>query len=69
MARPGMPADQQLRRLAWHIQDEEAELTPEEAFGLHERNWRHLDRAATLPRELALIERLKQHVGQGVMLV
>lgn len=59
----------QLRALAWHIRDPDAELTPEEAFELYERNWRHLDQDAILPREHALIERLKQNVGQGVMLV
>ncbi|MGE5864243.1 MAG: helix-turn-helix domain-containing protein [Rhizobacter sp.] len=59
----------QLRGLAWHIRDDEAELTPEEAFELYERNWRYLDKEAILPREHALIERLKQNVGQGVMLV
>lgn len=59
----------QLRLAAWHIADPEAELTPQEAFSLYERNWRHIDTGAMLPAESALLEHLKATVGKGVMLV
>ena len=38
-------------------------------FALYERNWKHVDVEHILPREHALIDRLKQTVGHGVMLV
>lgn len=57
-----------LREVAWST-DPKAELTPEEAFALYERNWRHIDREAMDPREQRLLERLTRTVGKGVLLV
>ncbi len=54
----------ELKRLAWHIPGA-AELTPEEAFGLYERNWRHVAQDRLQPDERALIERLWQRFGRG----
>mgnify|MGYP006366572969 FL=1 len=48
----------ELKRLAWHIQGVDT-LTPAEALGIYERNWRHLDRAALTPSESALIDGLR----------
>ena len=47
-----------LKQLAWHVQGSD-ELTPREALGIYERNWRHLDEAALLPRERNLIDALR----------
>ncbi|RYY72803.1 MAG: hypothetical protein EOO24_47020 [Comamonadaceae bacterium] len=58
----------QLRQLAWHLPDA-AELAPEEALGLYERNWRHIDQAAVSPQERALIDRLVATLGRGQLLV
>ena len=49
----------QLKQLAWQVQGA-GELTPREAFGIYERNRRHLDEAELLPRERNLIEALAQ---------
>jgi transcriptional regulator with XRE-family HTH domain len=58
----------QLRRLGWHLPDS-AELTPEEALNLYERNWRHVDRAGMDERESQLLEALIQGPGKGHLLV
>lgn len=58
----------QLRRLGWQLADD-AELTPEEALNLYERNWRHVDRAAMDERETALLEALIRGPGKGHLLV
>lgn len=58
----------QLRQLAWQLRDD-AELTPAEALGLYERNWRYVDQGALNAAERAFIERLKNEQGNGVMLV
>lgn len=58
----------QLQRLAWS-RDPETTLTPDQAFALYERNWRHVDVEHMHPRERALIDKLTQTVGHGVMLV
>lgn len=47
-----------LKQLAWQVQGVD-ELTPREALGIYERNWRHLDETALLPREQHLIEALR----------
>lgn len=47
-----------LKQLAWQVQGT-AELTPREALGIYERNWRHLDETALLPRERNLIDALR----------
>jgi transcriptional regulator with XRE-family HTH domain len=57
-----------LREIAWST-DPSAELTPEEAFAIYERNWRHLDRATLGARERKLLDRLTATVGKGVLLV
>lgn len=48
----------QLRQLAWQLHGVE-ELSPREAFGIYERNARHLDPDALLPSERSLIDALK----------
>jgi len=58
----------QLRKLAWQLQGVE-ELTPQEALGLYERNWRHVDRAGLSAAETALIHALSQALGGGRLLV
>ena len=51
-----------LKQLAWQVQGVD-ELTPREALGIYERNWRHLDEAALLPRERNLIDALRLAFG------
>lgn len=51
-----------LKQLAWQVQGTD-ELTPREALGIYERNWRHLDEAALLPRERNLIDALRLAFG------
>jgi transcriptional regulator with XRE-family HTH domain len=58
----------QLRRLAWHI-PEALELTPEEALGLYERNWRHVDVQNMDATERALLDKLVKVLGKGRLLV
>lgn len=47
----------QLASVAWHVPGLE-ELTAEEARGIYERHWRHLDPAAIGPAEARLMARL-----------
>ena len=47
-----------LRQLAWQVQGAD-ELSPREALDIYERNWRHLDETALLPRERNLIAALQ----------
>lgn len=49
----------QLRALAWHVPGAEA-LSPAQAWGLYQRNARHLDAAALTPAEQQLIQALQQ---------
>ena len=58
----------QLKKLAWQLHGV-ATLKPEEALGLYERNWRHVDTDALDPAERALINALAQHLGGGRLLV
>jgi len=58
----------QLKRLAWQLHGV-ATLSPEEALGLYERNWRHVDVAALEPDERALVNALVQRLGGGRLLV
>ena len=58
----------QLKKLAWQLHGV-ATLTPEDALGLYERNWRHVDTAALEPAERALVNALAQHLGGGRLLV
>lgn len=51
-----------LKQLAWQVQGTD-ELTPREALGIYERNWRHVDEGALLPREQNLIDALRLALG------
>jgi len=54
-----------LRDIAWNRRDEH--LTAREAFGLYERNWRHVDAARLGAREAALIRDLADRFGNGIV--
>jgi transcriptional regulator with XRE-family HTH domain len=54
----------QLAAVAWHVPGLE-ELTPEEARGIYERHWRHVDVGAIGPAEARLIRQLGLVVGAG----
>lgn len=54
-----------LKLLCWNRADRF--LPAAEAFALYERNWRFVDEAALEPHERALIERLKQTHGKGLL--
>ncbi|MDQ0074230.1 transcriptional regulator with XRE-family HTH domain [Variovorax boronicumulans] len=53
----------QLRRLAWQL-PANAELTPEEAWGTYERNWRHADPSALEDNERQLLAELAHTLGR-----
>jgi transcriptional regulator with XRE-family HTH domain len=53
----------QLRRLAWQL-PADAELTPEEAWGTYERNWRHADPSALEDHERQLLAELARMLGR-----
>ncbi len=55
----------QLKKLAWQIKAD-ADLTPTEALGVYERNWRHLDHLALSTSERQLIDALRLGLGEGV---
>jgi transcriptional regulator with XRE-family HTH domain len=48
----------QLKQLAWQVTGTN-ELTPAEALGIYERNWRHVDIPALEPQERNLIDALR----------
>lgn len=54
----------QLRRLAWQL-PADAELTPEEAWGTYERNWRHADPSALEDNERQLLAELARMLGRS----
>lgn len=54
----------QLKQLAWQVHGTDA-LTPGEALGIYERNWRHLDLQAMDARERNLVEALRLALGEG----
>jgi len=54
----------QLKRLAWQVHGAD-ELSPVEALGIYERNWRHIDLQALEPRERQLIEALRRALGES----
>ena len=54
----------QLKALAWQVQGTDT-LSPAEAWGIYERNARHLDMAAMSPAELALLQALRTGLGGG----
>ncbi|MBI2770894.1 MAG: helix-turn-helix domain-containing protein [Burkholderiales bacterium] len=51
-----------LKELAWQVHGT-PELTPREALGIYERNWRHVDPAQLSPEEQDLVEALRQALG------
>lgn len=53
----------QLKQLAWQVHGTD-ELTPAEAFGIYERNTRHIDFPALEPRERNLIDGLRLIFGE-----
>jgi transcriptional regulator with XRE-family HTH domain len=55
----------QLKKLAWQIKAD-TDLTPTEALGIYERNWRHLDHLALSQSERQLIDALRLGLGKGV---
>jgi transcriptional regulator with XRE-family HTH domain len=54
----------QLRQLAWQLQSVDT-LTPTEALGIYERNWRHVDVSALEPREQQLVDALRLGLGES----
>lgn len=54
----------QLQALAWQVHGTDT-LSPAEAWGIYERNARHLDMAAMSPTELALLQALRTGLGDG----
>lgn len=59
----------QLRELAWQVGDGAERLSPREALGLYERNWRHLSPETLSPKEQALIDALGQVFGAETLRV
>ena len=57
----------ELARLAWN-RDPSRPITGEEAFGLYEANWRHIEVASLSDRERALIKALADRFGGGHLL-
>ena len=51
-----------LKELAWQVHGA-GELTPREALGIYERNWRHLDPGTLTQDEKDLVEALRQALG------
>lgn len=54
----------QLKALAWQVHGTDT-LSPLEAWGIYERNARHLDAAAMSPTEHALLQALRTGLGGG----
>jgi transcriptional regulator with XRE-family HTH domain len=48
----------QLKRLAWQVHGTDV-VSPKEALGIYNRNWRHVDEQELDPREKDLIEALR----------
>lgn len=60
-----VPADfPELARLAWN-RDPSRAISGEEALGLYEANWRHVEVASLSPEERALIDALAARYGGG----
>ena len=53
----------QLRELAWQVGDGAEILSPREALGLYERNWRHVRPETLEPKERALLDALRRTFG------
>jgi transcriptional regulator with XRE-family HTH domain len=58
----------QLKKLAWQLGGV-AELTPQEALDLYERNWRHVETQSLSMKEIALINAIAMTLGKGRLLV
>lgn len=58
----------QLRRIAWQ-RKRAAEITPNEALALYERNWRHVDLERLGAGERELVKLLADALGGGRFLV
>lgn len=56
----------ELRLLAWNRRADAA-IEDSDALALYEANWRFVDQSRLVPEELALIERLKNEYGRGVL--
>lgn len=54
----------QLKQLAWQVHGAET-LSPTEAWGIYERNWRHMDEQALVMHERQLIDALRLAFGGG----
>ncbi|MGH8115055.1 MAG: helix-turn-helix domain-containing protein [Rhodanobacteraceae bacterium] len=52
-----------LRRLAWQVRQGSEDLSPREAWGLYERNGRHLDKDGLSQRERDLMQALGKTFG------
>ncbi len=58
----------QLQIIAWNRRAE-VSVFEDEALGLYERNWRYVDQSTLDDKERALISRLVDQYGSGVLLV
>ena len=56
----------QLRLLCWNRADG-GPISGLEALALYEANWRHVDQEALTPEEQALLKRLAEDYGNGVL--
>jgi len=54
----------ELKKLAWHVHGIDT-LSPQEALGMYERNWRHLDEKALTLHEQQLIDALRLGFGDS----
>lgn len=54
----------ELKKLAWQVHGIDV-LSPQEALGIYERNWRHLDEKALQPHEQQLIDALRLGLGDN----
>ena len=62
-----IPSDYpELRLICWHRPSYQP-MEEEEAFAVYERNWRYVDQEMLTDAEKALIERLKNTYGDGVI--
>ncbi len=53
----------QLKQLAWQVHGTD-ELTPTEALGIYDRNWRHIDESLLTVHEKQLVEALHLALGE-----
>lgn len=55
----------ELKLIAWHVNA--PQIDEEAAFAIYERNWRYIDHERLSDCEKALIEKLAERFGRGVM--